>query len=333
MNTAYVTFVMRNDAFVPGALTFAYALKQQGVKDDVVCMISEQVSSESEGFLKRLFNHVLRFQEVKTEHQAAHERQDRRYLFSRFEALRLGRDGDLGVGYDKIILCDADVLPLREYESLKALKAPAGILNEAKDHGVSLEGHQYVYPENLEQTGTWVWHDIYQDYPHGTRIPKDITDRVLHDPDNMGLNASVFVLKPSLNLLRSIEHDLTDPKWLEHITRFPWPEMQYLTAKLSGQWHNLDLKYSGFNGYPGIKYLNGIHYAGLKPWQIKHRSIQHFAAYDDFKLWYHVWTEMVKKTPEVLQKPAHKKIQTFIQQQFPQGIPIHPDWPAWSKRD
>lgn len=205
MRVVYVTFVMRNDAFVPGAMTFAYALKQQGIQDDLVCLISQHVSAESETYLAEVFTRVIRFEEIKTDHQEGHERQDRRYLFSRFAALRLGRDGDLGGGYDQIILCDADLLPLREYDTLKSLKAPAGILNEHKHHGFSLEGSRYVYPQSIKEKGTWVWHDTYQDIPHGTKIPKDITDRVLEDHQNMGLNASVFILRPNLQLLSSIE--------------------------------------------------------------------------------------------------------------------------------
>ena len=332
MRVAYVTFVMRNDAFIPGALTFAYALKQQGIQDDIVCLISQHVSTESETFLKAVFTRVIRFEEIQTDHKDGHERQDRRYLFSRFAALRLGRDGDLGGGYDHIILCDADLLPLRAYDTLKTLKAPAGILNEHKHHGVSLEGSSYVYPKSLKTHGTWVWHDIYREVPHGTRIPKAITDRVLDDHQNMGLNASIFILKPSIQLLRSIEQDLTDPQWLDHITRFPWPEMQYLTAKLSGHWHNIDLKFSGFNGYPGIEYLNGIHFSGLKPWQIKHRSIAHFAQYPDFTLWYAVWQKLTQTYPIVLTKPAFRRLQEFTQAHFPNGIQPSHSWPTWAQR-
>lgn len=315
MSVAYVTFVMRNDAFLPGALTFAYALKAQGIQDDVIVMVSQHVSEAAKQACEYVFDRVIRFEEILSTHHEGHERQDRRYLFSRFAALRLGHDGDLGKGYDKIVLCDADLLPLKDYAQLKALKAPAGILNEFKEHALSVEGKRYVYPPSIKENGTWIWHEVYHEALHGEKIPQSWTDRPLTDKKNMGMNASIFVLKPSRHLLDSIEHDLTDPAWVEHIEHFPWPEMQYLTVKLSGQWHNVDIRYSSFNGYPGIRYVNGIHFAGLKPWQIKHRSIEHFSQYDDFQLYYEVFIRMMNTHPQLLEIKALARLKQFALKQ------------------
>jgi glycogenin glucosyltransferase len=315
MTVAYVTFVMRNDAFIPGALTFAYALKAQGIQDDVIVMLSQHVSEAAEAACAGVFDRVIRFEEIHSTHRAGHERQDRRFLFSRFAALRLGHDGDLGKGYDKIVLCDADLLPLKDFANLKALKAPAGILNEFKEHALSVDGKRYVYPPSIQDKGTWIWHEVYHEALHGEKIPKAWTDRPLHDTNNMGMNASIFVLRPSRSLLDSIEHDLSDPVWIESIEQFPWPEMQYLTVKLSGQWHNLDIRYSSFNGYPGMAYVNGIHFAGLKPWQIKHRSIEHFAGYDDFQLYYEVFLRMMKAVPQLSEFKALERLKQFALKQ------------------
>ena len=55
----------------------------------------------------------------------------------------------------------------------------------------------------------WHWHEIYENIcPHGERIPKDITDRVLQYPDNLGVNASLWVLKPSMAEYESIMEDI-----------------------------------------------------------------------------------------------------------------------------
>lgn len=329
MSTAYVTFVMRNDAFIPGALTFAYALKAQGIQDDVIVMLSEHVSEEAQQACHNVFDRVIRFAEIHSTHRAGHERQDRRYLFSRFAALRLGHDGDLGKGYDKIILCDADLLPLKNFAHLKELKAPAGILNEFKEHALSVEGKRYVYPPSITEKGTWVWHDVYREALHGEKIPKAWTDRPFTDKTNMGMNASIFVLRPSRPLLDAIENDVNDPSWLEYIESFPWPEMQYLTVKLSGQWHNIDIKYSSFNGYPGLAYVNGIHFAGLKPWQMKHRSIEHFSQYDDFQLYYEVFLRLMSTYPQLHEIKSLDRLKKFALKQRHNPKSIHISGVSW----
>jgi len=87
--------------------------------------------------------------------------------------------------------------------------------------------------------------------------------------------------------------------------------MQYITLKLSGQWTNMDLKFSSFNGYPDIKYLNGIHFAGLKPWNIKNKSLKSFGRFDDYKLWYYTYMKMCDSIPVLLENVKLNKLYIF----------------------
>ncbi len=290
---AYVTFVMRNDSFIPGALVFAYALKEQNTVADIICIVTKDVSEEGVKALEVLFDYVYKIDAIYVPHKSRQERQDRPFLFTRFNALRLGKDGDLGKGYDKIVLADADLLPLRDYDKLFDIKAPAGVINEKKAYCMESKAGAYVIPKSVYENGRWIWHDIYKEIPFGAEIPKTITDRVIDDHENMGVNAALYLFEPSMKLFTSILNDTENEDIREKIAQFPWPEMQYITMKLSGKWHNMDLIYASFNGYPVIDVLNGIHYAGLKPWQLKHRSIMHFAKNEDYRLWYAVFVNMM----------------------------------------
>ncbi|TVP94901.1 MAG: hypothetical protein EA374_05305 [Acholeplasmatales bacterium] len=309
---AFVTFVMRNDAFIPGALVFAYALRRQESRADLVCLIDEHVTAAGQAALAVLYDRVIRIDSVYVPHGKRHERQDRPFLFTRFQALRLGRDGDLQCGYEKIVIADADLLPLREYDTLFTAPAPAGVINEDKNYCMESEAGQYIIPDSVFEDGSWRWHKVYADLPFGAPVPKEITDRVLTDHDNMGVNAALYVIKPSMGLYRAIEADLDDPFMREKIAAWPWPEMQYITAKLSGSWHNLDLRYSSFNGYPVLDVLNGIHYAGLKPWAIKHRSVSHYAKKTDYRLWYRVFATMLLQYPAVGSHPKVRDVKRFV---------------------
>ena len=309
---AYVTFIIRNDSFLPGALVFAYALRRQNTSNDLICIVSDNLKKSSIDALHVLFDDVIVLEDIFVPHKNRQERQDRPFLFSRFHALRLGTDGDLGKRYEKVLVADADLLPLKHFDRIFDVEAPAGVINEKKEYCMEYEDGTYIIPESVKKDGTWIWHDVYRDYPMGTKLPADITSRVIEDKMNMGINAALYLFEPAMSLHDSIQQDLKDPSMQEKIGEFPWPEMQYITWKLSGSWRNLDLRYSSFNGYPEIDVLYGIHYAGLKPWQMNHRSIGHFGKFEDYRLWYAVFLKMVERYPSLRKSPKIAKLDHSI---------------------
>ena len=121
--------------------------------------------------------------------------------------------------------------------------------------------------------------------PHGSKIPKEITDRVQHDTTNMGVNAGLWLLSPSQKEYSDVIANLRNPKNMSLVKCFPWPEMQFATFLWSGKWTNIDIRYCSIGGYPRLDVLFGIHFAGLKPWQINNRSAFHYASYPDFIIW------------------------------------------------
>jgi glycogenin glucosyltransferase len=303
---AFVTFLMLNDSYLPGALALAYALRKQHTTADLVCLVTEDITPDARYALEVVFDHVVDVEKIFVPHKRRQQRQDRPYYFTRINALRLGRNGDLGFSYEKIVSLDADVLPLKNYDSLFSLETPAGILNEQKSHFIESDADkQYVSPEDLERTGKWKWHQIYDKIcPHGHKIPKEITDRVKDDPANMGLNGSLFVLKPSMQDFQDILEEIRRPDIQTLVgDLFDWPDMQYLTMRWSGEWTSVDVRFSSFNGYPKLSVLWGTHYAGFKPWYVKkEKAMARYARYDDFQLWFREYRTMLNTAYPELQK-------------------------------
>ncbi len=305
---AYVTFLMRNDSYLPGAMVLAHKLRKLNTPHDLVCLITKDITGQACYALNELYDHVIRVDEIEIHHKRRQERQDRPFLFTRFQVLRLGHDGDLGVGYDKIVVLDADVLPLDDYDALFDLEAPAGIINERKENCRSTSNKD----TEVSLKERWIWHDIYDETcGHGQLIPKEYTERVRWDRDNMGVNACLWVLEPSMEEY----HDLLKKARSETMQdlvcdSFSWPEMQYATLYWSGKWHNVDIRYCSFNGYPSISVLKGTHYAGLKPWSMnKLASVTHYCKYDDFKLWFSEYVEMMTVWyPQLKKCPRLKKL-------------------------
>ena len=60
--------------------------------------------------------------------------------------------------------------------------------------------------------------------------------------------------------------------------------------------------FCGAQCYPRLSVLYGTHFGGLKPWQIKNRSVAHYAKYPDYQRWYAEYVEMVTQDhPQLLQ--------------------------------
>jgi hypothetical protein len=299
---AFVSFLMLNDSFLPGVLEQAYELAEHAQGVSRVCLITDDISAEARSALEVLFHHVVAVETVFVPHKRRHERQDRPFLLTRLQALRLGPGGDLGFGFRKIVLLDADIMPLKRYDQLFLLDTPAGILNERKEHFVATDGSgRYEAPSDVDITGRWVWHDIYGDVGHGARVPKEYTDRVKRDRGNLGVNTALMVLEPSASEFDDIQDDIRRPETLRFLSEeFDWPDMQYLTMRWSGRWVNVDASFCGFCGYPSLASLCGTHFAGVKPWGHKNtKSWRHYSRFPDFRYWQRRFLECMAEHPEL----------------------------------
>ena len=85
------------------------------------------------------------------------------------------------------------------------------------------------------------------------------------------------------------------------------------TLRWSGQWRNIDLRYSALNGYPHLDVIYGTHFAGFKPWYFQRRAaMERYARYPDFQLWFATYQEMVEAHPQLLRMGKLKRIREDI---------------------
>lgn len=309
----YVTFLMLNDSYLPGVLLLAHGLRRQKNQADLICMVTEEISRPARQALALLYDEVIDVEKIFVPHKRVKKRPYLPYVFTRLHALRLGADGDLGHSYRKIILLDADLLPLRQYDQLFSLPTPAGTINERKSHVMAWGSDgNFIIPDSVAQDGTWHWHKMYANCPHGQPIPQAITDRVAEDPSNMGVISSLLVLEPSLAEFQAIMTDIQSPEIRPFVNdAFDWPEMQYLTLRYSGRWTNVDLRFQSLNGYPDLEVLNGLHFTGFKPWQFRRTgSMQRYGRRADFQLWFKLFREMMQTYP-LLQ--SNRKLRSLLQ--------------------
>lgn len=297
---AFATFLMLNDNYLPGALVLAFGLRLQQLGTPLICLVTEGVSARARASLGQLFDDVIDVEPIYVPHARRQERQDRPYFFTRIHALRLGTDGGLGHRFEKVVVLDADLLPLRNYGDLLHLEPPAGVLNEHKSHFVQTDDDgRHVVPRSALEEGRWNWHEIYASCPHGEPVPQSISDRPRRDPTNMGFNGSLFVMGPDAGEFEAILRDIERPEVRTLVgDRFDWPDMQYLTLRWSGRWRNIDVRFSALNGYPHLDVIYGTHFAGFKPWYF-HRgaTMSRYARHPDFQLWFATYLQLMESYP------------------------------------
>ncbi len=298
---AFVTFLMLNESYLPGALLQGYSLAEHAPDFARICLVTEEVSDDARTALGSVFDHIVPVEKIYVPHRRRQARQDRPFLLTRLQALRLGPDGDLGHRFRKIVLLDADILPLKRLDQLFMLPGPAGVLNERKSHFVATDSQgRYAQPTDVDITGRWIWHEVYGGLGHGRRIPAAITDRPRHDPANLGVNTALMVLEPSQDEYLDMLEEISRPDTVTLLSEtFDWPDMQYLTLRWSGRWVNVDASFCGFRGYPSLAALCATHFAGVKPWASGNSSWGHYSQFPDFRYWHRRFLELMARHPEL----------------------------------
>ena len=61
---AFVTFLARNNSYLPGAILLAYGLLKQHTVADKICLVTSDVSKESIALLELVFDHVVEVEEI-----------------------------------------------------------------------------------------------------------------------------------------------------------------------------------------------------------------------------------------------------------------------------
>lgn len=273
-----------------------FGLRRQATRARLVCLVTREISNHARAALLTFYDEIITVNEVNLPREERGVRQMFPRMFTRFAALRLGPDGDLGCAFRKLILMDADLLPLRGFDSLWRLDPPAGIINERREHIVELDERGRIVPRSDSTHPRSVWHSLYVPIcPHGTRIPREITDRVETDPSNRGVNGSLFVFEPSSHTHDEFMSWLSTPS-IDALVRsqWPWPDQQAATLFWSGRWTSIDVSYSTLYGYPSVAAARGLHFAGVKPWSWRKRGFEYrLKRFSDYRLWASMYLQML----------------------------------------
>lgn len=253
---AHTTLLMSGDAYLPGCLVVGAALRfQVQTKATLVCLVDDKVSSEARDMLGRVYDRV-----VEVERLRAHETSYPEHLLSEayrdvYTKLHLF-DSNL-LPYERLTFIDADLLPLRCFDHLFTLKAPAAVIESV--HPTS----QYAYVQHM--------HGVR----HGEPVPASILEVTSEDDIRGGVNAGLLVIEPSRDVFEDytarIKRPMVEwgPKHREHFEagiRYGFPEQHFLQVEMQKDWTAVDPRFNCMR--TDVPHSFGIHWMiGRKPWQ------------------------------------------------------------------
>ena len=320
---AFVTFLMFNDSYLPGCLTAAYGLREQQSPSRLACVVTRDISAEARNALEAVYDTVVEVEYIPIPTQTGPRRLTRtgsarveEGALTRFASLRLGPDGDLGCSFEKVVVIDADVLPMRDFDTLWSLRAPAGVVNERREHMVEIDPDgRLVGRLASRKTSAWVWHEIYGSIcPHGAPIPQEITDRVAVDHENFGVNGSLLVIRPSMATYNDFMRWVSTPEISQLVrSHWRWIDQQASTLYWSGQWTSVDPGFAALYGYPSLELARGLHFAGIKPWSWRKTGFaRRIEKFPDYRLWGTSYLKMVESAPELRAHRGLRRIEREI---------------------
>jgi alpha-N-acetylglucosamine transferase len=306
MKLAYGTFIFRDSGYLPGLLLIAHKIRELDDRNSakLICFHTEDIDAKSVGLLNLFYDEVKLIKSLKVGRNRVGRQQPLPHMFTRFQFLN--PDNYPKRAPDKVLILDADMLPIKSFNGLFKLSAPAGVINESKD---GMKGSI----KTDKKIDSWEWHDKYKNTcAHGQLIPSSITDKAFQEPKlNMGINGGLMLLKPSAEDFNSFMKWASDNETI--INAMEWPDMQSITAFYSGKWIGIDVKYLGLYGYPNIKSLYGIHFIGPKPWQWRDKGFSYrIKNFPDYKLWAEEFLEMCNKNPTITKMPRLNNLRNAI---------------------
>ena len=255
---AYVTLVMKGDFYVPGALVLANSLRQTGTQSDIVCMVTDDVSSKAREALGGVFDKVVSIQYISEPYTHLNTaKEENMYHHWMKDSLTLYRCLWL-FEYNKVCLLDSDVLVLRNMDSVFDLPAPAGSF-----HSFWLKGSHNPYPHDLR---------------HGDPVPIESIKEALRMQNSFVCIGNCLLLPPREDIanafLSYINDFVSKNKALgfdrcnsganeQTIAHFFACRMAMQWTHIGTQYQCIPWKYSPYDK-EGAPFL--FHYFNIKPW-------------------------------------------------------------------
>lgn len=280
---AYVTLVMKGDAYVPGALVLASSLRRTGPKAPLVCMVTDDVSKDAQSVLNKVYDEVVVVPYIHTPDFKMYSNTTTKYygemnttLCTKLNCMNLTQ-------YDKVCLLDADLLIRHNIDAVLDLNAPAATF------------HNYWSGNS----------NLYPDMKTGDIVPRDKIQTALTTKNSFVSQATILLVPTGkdlfIQLQNYIEKFVADkgPLGLQHLLRNLYNGGDELTVttffsnELQQDWTHIGQEYTCIQWKDNMADPYVYHYFHTKPWTMKEGD------WADLKPWFDEARRLRQEYPDM----------------------------------
>jgi alpha-N-acetylglucosamine transferase len=281
---AYITLLIGGDAYLPGCLVVGAALRWHlQTRAALVCLVDDSVPQAARDMLDLIYDRVAVVERIR-----AHDSSYPSKLLSdayrdMFTKLHLFDSALLP--YERVCFIDADLLPIRCFDHLFTLPAPAAVI------------------ESVDPTSQFTYVQHMHGVRHGQPVPPAVLEVMSDDDVTGGINGGLLVIKPDSLLFEDMVRriHLAMPEWGPHHRelyergiRYGFPEQHFLQVEFQDSWTAIDPRFNSMR--TDVPHSFGIHWTiGRKPWQ----NLSNPTRSVSLALWSMAWETLRLHLPEV----------------------------------
>jgi lipopolysaccharide biosynthesis glycosyltransferase len=290
---AFTTLLMSGDAYLPGCLVVGAALRwhvQTGAA--LVCLVDDSVSPAAREMLGRIYDRVSLVPRLR-----AHESSYPSELLSdayrdTYTKLHLF-DADV-FPYERVCFVDADLLPIRCFDHLFTLPAPAAVI------------------ESVDPTSQYAYVRHMRGIRHGGPVPPEILEVTSHDDVTGGINSGLLLVEPERARFEDMVARISRPMpaWGPHHRqlydrgiRYGFPDQHFLQVEFQQEWTAIDPRFNSMR--TDVPHSFGVHWTiGRKPWE----NLGNPARSMSVGLWAMAWETLRLHHPDICAEVERRRL-------------------------
>ncbi|HTY16628.1 MAG TPA: glycosyltransferase [Myxococcota bacterium] len=252
---AYAALLMGGEGYLPGCLVVAAALRWHlQTRAALLCLVDDSVPAPAREMLARVYDDVLVVPRLR-----AHESSYPKELLAdayRDVYTKLHIFDEHLFPHRRVCFVDADLLPIRCFDHLFTLAAPAAVI------------------ESVDATSQFAYVRHMHGVRHGELVPPAILDVSADDDVTGGINAGLIVVEPERARFEDMVARIQRPmsEWGGHHRklydlgiRYGFPEQHFLQVEFQDSWRAIDPRFNSMR--TDVPHSFGVHWMiGRKPW-------------------------------------------------------------------
>ena len=281
---AHATLLLGGDSYLPGCLVVGAALRWHvHTGAALVCLVDDSVSASAREMLGRIYDRVLVVPRLRA-HESSYPTEllsaAYRHLYTKLHIF----DSEL-LPYARLCFIDADLLPIRCFDHLFTLPAPAAVIESGDPTS------QYAYVHHM--------HGIR----HGAPVPPAILEVTSDEDVTGGINGGLLLVKPDRARFEDMIARIRQPmsEWgprhrrvYDHGIRYGFAEQHFLQVEFQDAWTAIDPRFNSMR--TDLPHSFGVHWTiGRKPWH----NLRNRARSASLVLWAMAWETLRLHHPEI----------------------------------